>query len=772
MMAIKLLIVFVLNLILFFPSSLPQRVASVEGNEFRTYIVHVKKPEIWLASEGNNNNYYNLHRWYESFLPSTTITDTATLNTETRILHAYRHVGYAFAARLTKDEALDMANKDGVLMVREENTLQLQTTHTPTFLGLHRDEGLWREPNLGKGVIIGVFDTGISPFHPSFNDEGMLPPPAKWKGKCHFRKGCNNKIIGAISTSRSTYMSAAEPEAPFDDAGHGTHAASTIAGNFVKHANVLGHANGTSAGMAPHAHLAIYRVCSMDGRCSEGSVLAAFDAAIEDGVDIISVSLAGESKFFSEDAMSIGSFVATQKGILVTIAAGNEGPEPSTVVNEAPWMFTVGASTMDRRIVASAKLGNGAEYDGESLFNEPWNNSMLPLGHLHGAPCNNKFLLESMKVEGKIVVCVNDKNTPIYQQGLAVKSAGAAAMILANSNTIGYTLSLSSVDNNPLPVTHVSHASGLQIMRYIDSSTDPKATILFKGTVTGNTPAPVVASFSSRGPSKQCPGILKPDIIAPGVNVLASWPADWGTNNINGEGEGEPASFSIMSGTSMACPHISGVAALLKSSHPDWSPAAVKSAIMTTAHTTNLQGEPIPDEKLLPASLFAIGAGHVNPSKANDPGLVYDTTLDDYTAYLCGFGSTNRMIELVKDKTMNYCEQVMKKIEATELNYPSFSVVMGSDSFLPKTYNRTVRNVGPADSRYVVRVVPPSGVDVSVEPQILVFNGEQQTARYSVTFTRKRGDTLIASSTAQGFLEWFSDNNHFVTSPIAVIFSR
>ncbi|MED6167670.1 hypothetical protein PIB30_004887 [Stylosanthes scabra] len=763
-MSVKLL-VFVLNLILFFSSSVPQRVASEEGNEFRTYIVHVKKPEIWLDSEGNN-----LHRWYESFLPSTTIIDTASLNTETRILHAYRHVGYAFAARLTKDEALDMANKHGVLMVRQENTLQLQTTHTPTFLGLNRDQGLWREPNLGKGVIIGVFDTGISPFHPSFNDEGMSAPPAKWRGKCHFKKGCNKKIIGAISTSRSTYMSAAEADPPFDVNGHGTHAASTIAGNFVKNANVLGHANGTSAGMAPHAHLAIYRVCNMVGHCSEGSVLAAFDAAIDDGVDIISVSLAGESKFFSQDAMSIGSFVATRKGILVTIAAGNEGPEPSTVVNEAPWMFTVGASTMDRRIVASTKLGNGVEYDGESLYNnnDPSNSMLLPLVHLHGVPCNNNGVLESLKVEGKIVVCVNDKNTPTYQQAEAVKSAGAAAMILANSNKIGYTISLSSGESYPLPVTHVSHASGLQIISYIDSSTDPKATILFKGTVTGytgNTPAPVVASFSSRGPSRQCPGILKPDIIAPGVNVLASW-SDWGTNNINGEGE--PA-FSIMSGTSMACPHISGIAALLKSSHPDWSPAAVKSAIMTTAHTTNLQGEPIPDEKLLPASLFAIGAGHVSPSKANDPGLVYDTVLHDYTAYLCGLGSTNTMIELVKDKPMNYCDQVIKRIEATELNYPSFSVVMGSD-YSPKTYNRTVTNVGEADSRYVVRVVPPSGVDVSVEPQLLVFNAEQQTARYSVTFTRKRGETLNASSTAHGFLEWFSDK-HFVTSPIAVIFT-
>ncbi|QHO10891.1 hypothetical protein HN873_050626 [Arachis hypogaea] len=759
MMAIKL-VVFVLNVILFFPSSLSQRVASEEGNEFRTYIVHVKKPEsrIWFHSIEGNNNINNLHSWYESFLPSSTI-DTASLNSQTRMLHAYRHVGYAFAARLTKDEALHMANKDGVLMIREEKMLQLQTTHTPTFLGLHPDEGLWRETNLGKGVIIGVFDTGISPSHPSFNDQGMSPPPAKWKGKCHFRKGCNNKIIGAITTVGSTYMSEAEPVPPFDDIGHGTHTASIIAGSFVKNANVLGHANGTSVGMAPHAHLAIYKACSMIG-CSEGSVIAAFDAAINDGVDIISVSLAGDSKLFSEDAMSIGSFGATQKGILVTIAAGNEGPESSTVVNDAPWIFTVGASTMDRRIVASVKLGNGAEYDGESLYESKlFKNNYNPLVHLNGAPCN-KGLLESMKVEGKIVVCVNEKNTMKYKQAEAVKSAGGAAMILANSDTCGYTLS--TEETYPLPVTHVSHASGLQIMRYIDSCKDPKATILFKGTITGNTSAPVVASFSSRGPSRQCPGLLKPDIIGPGVNVLAS-SANWRTSY-----NGRPPAFSIMSGTSMACPHISGVAALLKSSHPHWSPAVVKSAIMTTAYTTNLQGDPIPDEKLHPASLFAIGAGHVKPSKAEDPGLVYDIMLDDYTAYLCGLGFTSTMAQLVTHKPVN-CD-LIKKIEATELNYPSFSVVLGAADYFPKTYNRTVMNVGQADSHYIVEVVPPAGVHVSVEPQILVFNGEQQTARYSVTFTRKTGETISASSTAQGFIEWVSDK-HSVRSPIAVIFT-
>lgn len=138
--------------------------------------------------------------------------------------------------------------------------------------------------------------------------------------------------------------------------------------------------------------------------------------------------------------------------------------------------------------------------------------------------------------------------------------------------------------------------------------------------------APEVISFSSRGPSLVSPGILKPDIIGPGVNILAAWPVS--LDNL----KNEVAPFNIISGTSMSCPHLAGIAALLKSVHPDWSPAAIKSAIMTSASQHNLAHQAILDERHLPADIFAIGAGHVNPSSAVDPGLVYDLHLqpDDY----------------------------------------------------------------------------------------------------------------------------------------------
>lgn len=132
-----------------------------------------------------------------------------------------------------------------------------------------------------------------------------------------------------------------------------------------------------------------------------------------------------------------------------------------------------------------------------------------------------------------------------------------------------------------LPATHVTYAAGLQIKAYINSTSTPTATILYKGTQIGNSSAPTVLSFSSRGPYAASPGILKPDIIGPRGNILGAWPSD--------------SSFSVSSGTSMSCPHLTGSAALLKSSHPDWSPAAIKSAMMTTADVLDHEDKPILD---------------------------------------------------------------------------------------------------------------------------------------------------------------------------------
>ncbi|XP_021811264.1 subtilisin-like protease SBT1.2, partial [Prunus avium] len=290
----------------------------------------------------------------------------------------------------------------------------------------------------------------------------------------------------------------------------------------------------------------------------------------------------------------------------------------------------------------------------------------------------------------------------------------------------------------------------------------PTATILFKGTVIGDPLAPKVASFSSRGPSIKSPGILKPDIIGPGVSILAAWPV-----SVDNGTEGK-ATFNMISGTSMSCPHLSGIAALLKSSHPDWSPAAIKSAIMTTAEVENLAGSAIVDQTLFPADIFALGAGHVNPSKANDPGLIYDIQPEDYIPYLCGLNYTDEQIQVITQQTVN-CSQVGAVPEA-QLNYPTFSIKTGSSETRTQYYTRTVTNVGPANSTYNLALVVPPKVGMSVNPQVLTFTEVNQKITYHVEFNAHDDAGKDGVPFAEGYLRWVSDK-HSVTTRIVATFS-
>ncbi|PSS11470.1 Subtilisin-like protease [Actinidia chinensis var. chinensis] len=730
-------------------SEISSAVEVAEKSKLQNYIVHVNKPESGFFTESEDVKSY--HR---SFLPAGT---AASSENGQQLIYSYQHVISGFAARLTEEEVEAMKTKDGFVSARPERMYRPQTTHTPSFLGLHQELGFWKDSNFGKGVIIGVLDGGIFPNHPSFNDEGMPPPPAKWKGKCEFNASdCNNKLIGARSFNLAAQGKGVLSEPPLDEDGHGTHTASTAAGVFVKNADALGNAKGTAAGMAPQAHLAIYKVCfGVD--CPDSDILAGIDAAIADGVDVLSLSLVDDSQPFFQDSIAIGSFTAIQKGIFVSCAAGNFGPFEGTLSNEAPWILTVGASTIDRKIRATAKLGNGEEFDGESLF-QPGDGGpkLLPLvyaganGKPDSALCG-EGALNGTDVKGKVVLCERGGGIARILKGVEVKNAGGAAMILINEEPDGFS---TAADAHVLPATHVSFAAGQKIKAYINSTKTPMAAILFKGTVIGDPFAPLVASFSSRGPNLASPGILKPDIIGPGVNILAAWafPLD---NNTKPN-----FFFNVIQGTSMSCPHLSGIAALLKSSHPYWSPAAIKSAIMTTADLLNVQGKPILDQTLHAADIFATGAGHVNPSKANDPGLVYDIQPDDYIPYLCGLGYTDKEVGIIAGRPIK-CSQV-SSIPEGQLNYPSFTVALGPS----QTFTRTVTNVGEAYSSYSVKVVAPPGVNVVVKPNKLYFSKVDQKMNYSVTFSRNYQKT---GNFSQGLLEWTSDK-HLVRSVIAVTF--
>ncbi|XP_021833706.1 subtilisin-like protease SBT1.2 [Prunus avium] len=648
---LQMQIVYLLSLLFMFSLSLA--VTDEEQNDMQTYIVWVEKP---VAQGSSAQSHEDLESWYHTFLPESTIATSNQLS-KPRIVHAYHNVATGFAAKLTPEDVKAMEKKPGFVSAHPEAILPLHTTHSPNFLGLNQGMGFWKGSNYGKGVIIGVLDTGVSPDHPSFSDAGVPPPPAKWKGKCEFNgRVCNNKLIGARNFNGiSTGQPAGDP--PLDQEGHGTHTSSTAAGNFVKGAALFGMAKGTAVGMAPHAHLAIYRVCSAVG-CAEGDILAAMDAAVDDGVDVLSLSLGGFSRPFYSDVLC-------------------------------------------ERGGAGGRIDKGAE----------------------------------------------------------VKRAGGAAMILMNQRIDGFS---TLADPHLLPTAHVSYDAGLKIKFYIKSTTKPTATILFKGTVIGDKHAPSVASFSSRGPSTASPGILKPDITGPGVSILATWPVS--VDNATKS----KATFNIISGTSMSCPHLSGIAALLKGSHPDWSPAAIKSAIMTTADVHNLGGKSIVDQTLKAADLFAIGAGHVNPSKANDPGLVYDTQPKNYIQYLCGLNYTDKQIQIITQQTVD-CSKIGAIPEA-QLNYPSFSIIVGSNKKTKsQLYTRTVKNVGQANSTYKLDILAPNKVDVNVSPEVLKFTKVKQTITYRVKFVAQEGAGKDGVLFGQGYLRWVSDK-HNVTSPMVVIF--
>ncbi|CAA0841094.1 Subtilisin-like protease SBT1.2 [Striga hermonthica] len=717
----------------------------------KTYIVHVKKMNPSSAGVAETEDI--IRSYHKSFLPT---------GAKDSLIHSYKHVVSGFSARLTREQVELIKDTEGFISILPDGASQPHTTRSPGFLGLNQNSGAWPQTGLGKGVIVGLLDTGITPGHPSFCDAGMPPPRATWKGQCDLphklKSRCNNKLIGA-----RVFQAGNASASPVDTRGHGTHTASTAVGAFVPSVSIQGVAAGTASGVAPHAHLATYKVCF--DVCTDSDVLAGIDAAIEDGVDVLSASLAFWPRPYYEDSVMKGGFEAAKKGILMVVSAGNYGPAPWIVVNDAPWLLTVGSSTIDRRIRALAKLGNGMTFDGESVF-QPKNFSsqkLWPLVYYTSSggrqQCYNGSLA-GFDVRNKIVLC--DIDVVIYTPNLVtalidpvnqareVKDAGGAAMILANDELAAFSHYTEFLD---LPSTTVSFIAGQKIKAYIKATSSPKATILFEGTELGYPISPTISYFSSRGPSNEAPGVLKPDIVAPGEMILAGWspldPDNFG--NI----------FKIDSGTSMACPHISGVVALLKSAHPDWSPAALKSAIMTTADLVNAHGIPILDEKLTPANIYAAGAGHVNPNRALDPGLVYDIAMDEYVPFLCGLGYTEDQVEMITQEPAD-CSY---KIPQWQLNYPTFSVSLGP----LQTFSRTVTNVGEPVSCYSVRISEPPGVNIVVRPSRMCFTRLKQKATYHVMFHRSKNmiDCGNNESVAQGFLLWES-GKYTVRSVIAI----
>ncbi|XP_030451259.2 cucumisin-like isoform X2 [Syzygium oleosum] len=661
------------------------------------------------------------------------------------LLHSYKRSFNGFAAMLTEEEVKKMAGLEGVVSVFPNRKKQLHTTKSWDFMGFSRH--VERSKTEGD-LIVGVLDSGIWPESESFSDQGLGPPPSKWTGTCQSSSNftCNNKVIGAKYYRAIGKFGPSDLRSPRDSDGHGSHTASTVAGDEVSMANLYGLAQGTARGGVPSARVAAYKVCWSDG-CHDADILAAFDDAIADGVDIISVSLGSPSpRDYFRDSIAIGAFHAMRKGILTSTSAGNGGPLLASITNYSPWSLSVAASTIDRKFFTKVLLGSGKSYEGISINTFDLKSDMYPI--IYGANAPNvsagyngsisrycfRGTLDSNLVKGKIVFCDTLQiRGPFF--------AGAVGAVMQDDGP------KDAASSFPIPSSYLDPEAGKEIYSYMNTTSDPTATI-FKSYEGPDKLAPYVVSFSSRGPNPATLDILKPDLAAPGVHILAAWSLVSPVSGVQGDNRFVP--YNIISGTSMACPHASAIAAYIKSFHPTWSPAAIKSALMTTAlpMSADINSE----------AEFAYGAGHIDPVQSLNPGLLYDADETDYVDFLCGQNYTTKTLQLVTGDSSS-CSGLNNGTAAWDLNYPSFALSTLSKAF-NRTFTRIVTNVGSPTSTYTSVVKAPTGIKVTVIPSVLTFSSVEQKLPFSVMVEGKLNNFMLSAS-----VTW-TDGVHQVRSPI------
>ncbi|KAH9793863.1 subtilisin-like protease SBT5.3 [Citrus sinensis] len=685
----------------------------------QSYVVylgaHSHGPELSSVDLNRVTQYH--HEFLGSFLGSNE-------NPEDAIFYSYtRHIN-GFAAKLDDAVAAEMAR----------------------FLGLEQNgrippNSIWEKARYGEDISIGNIDTGLWPESKSFSEEGFGPIPSKWKGICQNDKDsqfhCNRKLIGARYFNQEYVSSFYSPR---DIYGHGTHTLSTAGGNFVAGASVFGFGKGTAKGGSPKARVAAYKVWWEGlGGCFDGDIIEAFDMAIHDGVDVLSVSLGSEKPSqFLEDGIAIGSFHAVQHGILVVCSAGNDGLQM--------WQIVVGASTMDRDFPNYVVLGNNKSLKGQSLSEKGLpSDKLFPL---------SRGTLDPKKVNGKILVCL-DGNSRRVDKGLQAVLAGAAGIVLVNLPEYGNDR---MTEPHVLPASDINFNDSISLNSYITSIKHPVGFITRPTTEFGTKPAPFMAAFSSKGPNMITPEILKPDITAPGENIIAAYTEAESPTNLNEDKRRIP--FNSILGTSMSCPHISGIAGLLKTLHHDWSPAAIQSAITTTATTLDNNKQQILNASFAEATTFSYGAGHVQPNLAMDPGLVYDLTVNDYLNFLCALGYNKNVISLFSTNCSYTCPK--NAISLVNFNYPSITVPKLSGSI---TVTRRVKNVG-SPGTYQARVKTPQGVSVTIAPKSLKFINVGEEKSFKVIIKAKNAS--VTKDYVFGELIWSDEKQHQVRSPIVV----
>lgn len=754
--------------------------AAAPDGERRPYIVRMdaeKMPAPFVEHEG----------WYRSVLSSL---PSATTGAAPPVhLYTYTHVMHGFSAVLTSRQLEELKGVDGHVAAFPETYGRLHTTHTPAFLGLvSGGSGVWPASKYGDGVIIGIVDTGVWPESESFSDAGMGPVPAGWKGACEagqaFRaSACNRKLIGARSFSkglkqRGITVSPDDYDSPRDYYGHGSHTSSTAAGAAVGGASYFGYANGTATGIAPKARVAMYKAVFSGDTLESAStdVLAAMDQAIADGVHVMSLSLGFPETSYDTNVIAIGAFAAMRKGIFVACSAGNDGSDGYTIMNGAPWITTVGAASIDRDFTATVTLGSGAAVQGKSVYplSTPTVSASLYYGHGNRSKQRCEYSsLRSKDVRGKYVLCTGGPSTEIEQQMDEVQSNGGLGAIIASDMK-----EFLQPTEYAMPLVLVTQPDGAAIAKYATTAAGsaragggaPRASIRFGGTALGVKPAPTVSYFSARGPGLISPTILKPDIVAPGVDILAAWVPN---KEIMELGRQKLyTKYALVSGTSMSSPHAAGVAALLRSVHPDWSPAAIRSAMMTTAYVKDSASNVIVSMPSgSPGTPLDFGSGHVSPNEAVDPGLVYDAAADDYVDLLCALRYSGSQISTITGRPNPSCAGAN-----LDLNYPSFTIILNRTNSATHTFKRVLTNVAAAPAKYSVSVTAPAGMKVTVSPTALSFGGKGSKQPFTVTVQvskvkRNSNDYNYAGN--YGFLSWNEvGGKHVVRSPIVSAFAQ
>ena len=521
----------------------------------------------------------------------------------------------AFTSRLTSSQAAELSSQRDVLMLVEDVAFQAGTWNTPNFLGLDGPNGVWQQKGgvaeAGAGTVVGVLDSGIWPESASFAGSkidrnptgpfdmyrhgneifmkkadgdvfrGFCEPGEKWTAN-----DCNSKLVGAryypeafLDSIKPQDRDGAEYKSTRDGDGHGSHTASTAAGNNGVPASVEGRSFGTVSGMAPAAKIAAYKVCFNDtdpgtGGCYTSSTLDAVDDAIADGVDVINYSISGATATVV-DAVEYAFLGAAAAGVFVATSAGNSGPTPSTVAHNSPWVTTVAAST-HYNFENTVVLGSGRKIKGASISKTAVPSTPLVNSTAVGAAGATAAAVElcatgsldPAKTAGKMVLCVRGGFDRVVKSA-EVKRAGGVAMILANKSPGSL-----DADFHAVPTVHINDLDGS--VRTYAATDGARASFELGDTTDGPpTPLPQIAPFSSRGPAiANDSDVIKPDISAPGVSVLAAVaPPSGGGRN-----------FDLYSGTSMSSPHIAGLAAFMLGENPGWSPMTVKSAMMTTAY--------------------------------------------------------------------------------------------------------------------------------------------------------------------------------------------